>query len=197
VPAGLQRHPRSNNISEKIALLGWGSLLWEDSSEFDALHGNWQDDGPILKIEFSRISVSRSGALTLVIDPQNGVSVRVAYCLSKRPKISEVIEDIRKREKTSVRNIGYFCTTGQSRSRSRESLKSILDWTSDRDLNGVVWTDLPSNFEKMRGQPFTVANAIEYLHTLDEEARAKANEYFRKAPDFVRTPLLDAKTLMS
>ncbi|HDL85824.1 MAG TPA: hypothetical protein ENH11_05825 [Candidatus Acetothermia bacterium] len=194
MPAGLQGHLRSNNISEKIALLGWGSLLWDDSSEFDALHGDWQFDGPLLKIEFSRISDSRSGALTLVIDPQNGVPVRVAYCLSKRPNISDVIEDIRKREKTATRNIGYFCSTGKSRSSNQESLESISGWAGDRDLNGVVWTDLPSNFEEKAGKPFTVANAVAYLQTRNEEARAKAIDYFRRAPDFVRTPLRDAQS---
>jgi len=59
----------------KIAILGWGSLLWEPSAEFEKwIELPWKNDGPKLKIEFSRISGSRKGALTLVIDEVNGTS---------------------------------------------------------------------------------------------------------------------------
>jgi len=54
----------------KIAILGWGSLLWDASdAEFDSLHDEWKTDGPVLKLEFSRKSASRLNALTLVIEP--------------------------------------------------------------------------------------------------------------------------------
>ena len=96
-------------------------------------------------------------------------------------------------ERLQICNIGYCCSTGRSQSRDQESLESILDWASDRDLNGVVWTDLPSNFEEKASKPFTVANAVAYLQTLDEDARAKAIEYLRSAPDFVKTPLRDTQ----
>jgi hypothetical protein len=50
----------------KIAILGWGSLLWDKSKrEFDDQHDGWRFDGPVLKIEFSRISSSHDNALTL------------------------------------------------------------------------------------------------------------------------------------
>ena len=48
-------------MTERIALLGWGSLLWDEDEEFDDLHGRWRYDGPALKLEFSRISKSRGG----------------------------------------------------------------------------------------------------------------------------------------
>ena len=40
----------------KIAILGWGSLLWDEHAEFDKEHNDWQLEGPSLKLEFSRIS---------------------------------------------------------------------------------------------------------------------------------------------
>ena len=48
----------------KIAVLGWGSLIWNKGNL--RLTTNWTDGGPILPIEFSRIS--DDGRLTLVID---------------------------------------------------------------------------------------------------------------------------------
>src|SRR5579872_7505583 len=68
----------------KIAILGWGSLLWEPGEFFNEWITAWQPDGPELDIEFSRISRKRGGALTLVIDETNGASTKVAWCLSKR-----------------------------------------------------------------------------------------------------------------
>ena len=56
----------------KIAILGWGSLLWDRQAEFDKHHDDWQFDGPSLQLEFSRVSESRKDALTLVVDTNHG-----------------------------------------------------------------------------------------------------------------------------
>ena len=179
-------------MADRIALLGWGSLLWEGGNEFEACHDPWQDDGPSLRIEFCRISASRNGALTLVIDPENGVPTRVAYCLSRRSNIEEVIEDLRTRERTTARNIGTLGRVGEARCHDPGSQEAILSWLAGQDVDGVVWTDLRSNFAQKQGQPFSVASALAYLQALDPEARKKAIEYIHKAPQFVRTPLRDA-----
>lgn len=63
----------------KIAILGWGSLLWDQRAEFDKKHEDWQFDGPSLMLEFSRVSQTRNGALTLVLDFNNGKPCQVAY----------------------------------------------------------------------------------------------------------------------
>jgi len=49
----------------KIAILGWGSLIKEPCEL--PIAGEWQKDGPLLWIEFSRISQrgARAGCLTL------------------------------------------------------------------------------------------------------------------------------------
>ena len=130
--------PRSREV---IAVLGWGSLLWDGGSEFDAWHGPWLYDGPRLSIEFSRVSKSRHGALTLVIDPTNGVPTTVAHCLSRCSSIAEAIEVLRKREETSALDIGFVRRNGEARFRDREVRDEILSWTADRDMDGVVWRD--------------------------------------------------------
>jgi hypothetical protein len=66
-------------MSPHIVILGWGSLLWDRRAAFDEQRGEWQFDGPNLSLEFSRISKTRAGALTLVIDPINGERCSVAY----------------------------------------------------------------------------------------------------------------------
>ena len=175
--------------SEFIAILGWGSLLWEGGEEFDDWHEQWEYDGPSLKIEFSRISKSRGGALTLVIDPDNGVPCTVAYCLSRRQEIGLVIADLRKREGPKSR-IGYIDRDGTYRCRDKPTYEAIAAWATARGFSSVVWADLESNFTKETGTIFSVEAALNYRAGLKGEANAKAEEYLQKAPEFVQTPLL-------
>jgi hypothetical protein len=50
-----------------IAILGWGSLVWDQ--RVLPTESEWNSEGPRLPIEFSR--VSQDGRLTLVIDSCN------------------------------------------------------------------------------------------------------------------------------
>lgn len=180
-------------MTARIALLGWGSLLWEGGKTFDDWHEPWQcDGGPLLKIEFSRVSSSRGGALTLVIDPENGTAFSVAWCLSRRELVGEAIDDLCKREQTTERNIGRFGVAGEMGCHDTDSLNSIGTWAVERELEGVVWTDLRSNFAEKMGVPFSVDSALRYLNSLKGDSRKKAVEYFQRAPSFVQTPLRQA-----
>lgn len=175
-------------MSERIAILGWGSLLWDGRPDFDNWHGPWQFDGPILKIEFSRISSSRLGALTLVLDPMNGSDNQVAYCQSLRSDLSEAVEDLRIREGTSLASIGYIHRDGRTRSRDDGSGSIINAWAVTRAFDAVVWTNLQSNFTQKTGKPFSISAAAEHIRSISEDGRRATLEYVAKAPDFIDTP---------
>jgi hypothetical protein len=179
----------------KIAFLGWGSLLWDHRAEFEEHHGPWQLDGPILKLEFSRVSRTRNGALTLVLDSRNGEPCQVAYAFSKRRDPDDAICDLMWREGTTLGNIGVWsANNSREQSRSDEVLRSVRFWALQKHIDAVIWSDLSSNFEsesKCR-QPFTIENALCHIQTLDTEGKAKTVEYVSRAPDFIETPLRDA-----
>jgi hypothetical protein len=180
-------------VARRIAILGWGSLLWDGGDDFDSQHGPWHADGPLLRLEFSRISRSGNGRLTLVIDPHNGAPTPVAYCLSRRSAVEDAIEDLRRREKTTVANIGYICrAAGTCRYRDKESYDKVVAWADEKGFDAAVWTDLASNFEAITHQSFSVAAALAYLKGLREPEWRAAFEYLDRAPGFVRTPLRDA-----
>ena|SRR3989344_3092932 len=173
-----------------IAILGWGSLLWEEREEFDAQHGAWLEAGPALKIEYSRISKTRDGALTLVIDPLNGVSILVHYCLSKRSTLAETVKDLQTREGTIPKHVGYLdLMVPEENFGDEEMTRSIRLWADEHNLAGVVWTNLPSNFQEQVGEPFSVESAVTYLEHLRGDARTKALDYIAKTLPFVQTPL--------
>jgi hypothetical protein len=179
-----------NDGRSEIAILAWGSLIWEARPEFDEQHGqNWRWDGPTLKVEFSRISTTRQGALTLVIDNKNGVDTTVAWCLSKRQRIEDAICDLRCREGTTVKNIGCVRHTADS---SASQSPIITAWASGKNLDAVIWTALESNFNADGRPDFSVSAAVEHIKRLDPCGKAKAAEYIWRAPAFVKTPLRDA-----
>ncbi|TMG93864.1 MAG: hypothetical protein E6H73_08615 [Betaproteobacteria bacterium] len=59
-------------MSLRIAIISWGSLIWDPDSKFDRMHRGWIEDGPVLKIEFSQVDPAGDGGLTLVMDPKHG-----------------------------------------------------------------------------------------------------------------------------
>ncbi len=177
----------------RIGILGWGSLLWEGGREFDVWHDPWQDDGPYLKIEFSRISQRRLGALTLVIDPEHGSVTTVAWCLSRRERLEDAICDLRCREDTTTENIGRARVDGQAASPDPTEIEGpIVIWARSKRLDAVVWTALKSNFAKKANRPFSVNDVVAYVKTLCPAGKAKAAEYVWRAPEFVQTPVRSA-----
>jgi hypothetical protein len=181
----------------RIALLGWGSLLWEGGHDFEKQHDDWKFDGPRLHLEFSRISETRLGALTLVIDREHGIPTTVAWCLSKRQNIDDAICDLRCREGTTVSNIGRLVVPESPPSADRnaspqEDINPMVAWAKSKKVDVVVWTALESNFNSKRKHPFSLAAAISHLKELPPAGKAKAAEYVWRAPNFVQTPLRKA-----
>jgi hypothetical protein len=177
----------------RIAILGWGSLLWEGGAEFDKWHDPWEYDGPTLKLEFSRISDSRLGALTLVIDEDHGTPTCVAYCLSKRANLDDAVCDLRSREDTTAEKIGRLVVTPKvAVSTESEPESRILAWARQKRIDRVVWTALKTNFEEKTRKQFSVAAVVAYVKALDPGGKTKAAEYVWRAPTFVKTGVRSA-----
>ena len=175
----------------RIAILGWGSLLWDRHPKFDGHHDNWQSDGPILPLEFSRISTSRRRALTLVIDSDNGTDCRVAYTVSTRRCPEDAVSDLRCREGTVMKRIGFYFADG-SRRCEPDVPGTIAPWAREKRFDVVVWTGLLSNFRQEVDKDFTVKAAIGHLQGLSPEGKAIAATYVWRAPHFIRTKLREA-----
>ncbi len=166
----------------RIAILGWGSLIGRPGDML--IEGQWEPNGPVLKIEFSRISAD--GRLTLVIDPKHGSDVKTQYVKSRRSAIEDAICDLMIREGTDCANIGK-CTKQNS---GDCEYANIRDWLNDSDCDAVIWTNLKSNFEKKWERvPFSLENAFRYLHSLPSICKANARNYINEAPEPTQTRL--------
>jgi hypothetical protein len=164
-----------------IAILGWGSLIWNAK---DLNYNNeigWIDAGPFLPIEFSRISKNRS--LTLVIS-KDGCRVQTLYSLSNEKTINAALENLRKREGTNINNVGYYLKFSREFfPPSFEHKQNILDWIEDKDFDAVIWTDLKENWKDF------AKNRIEYLKSLDKEDKTNAKKYIENAPKQIETDI--------
>lgn len=155
-------------------------------------YGPWKTGGPILPIEFSR--VSGNGRLTLVID-RSGPDISTRFALSPRVDISEAIEDLRKREETGKRFIGFLnVTSGDNSIQDFQHQEDVIDvikrWCLNHRFNACIWTALPSNFmDQLDFDEFSPENAISYLERLGKTARENALMYIRNAPAEVDTPV--------
>ncbi len=174
----------------RIAIIAWGSLIW-DPRELP-LDARWQNGGPRLPLEFSR--VSKDGRLTLVIDHDHGAVVDTYYAASPRVDLRDAIADLVAREGTTAKRIGFVDSVRQAESAQERpehalACAQVRSWLAATDFAAAIWTALGSNFESSIGRPFTVENAIGYLEALPVSAREQALDYLRNAPREVDTPL--------
>lgn len=178
----------------KIAILGWGSLIWDSLNlEIDASQGDngWFNAGPVLPIEFSRIS--QDGRLTLVIDP-NGAQVHVLYAVSTFMELDHAILDLAVREGCGKNKIGSFVRAESKCSPAGfRYQKSIKTWLAEmEDVDAVIWTNLPKNFKDKINLPCSPENAVNYLKYQPNDIKIKAEQYIRRAPSIVKTSIRTA-----
>ncbi|GAA4038938.1 hypothetical protein GCM10022386_25920 [Flavobacterium cheonhonense] len=173
----------------KIAILGWGSLIWQPKDlVFDEENG-WKENGPILPIEFARIS--KDGRLTLVIS-ENGTKVPVLYALSNYQNLEEAVLNLAVREGSGRKSIGSYDKTKDKFSSDVFFEQNILDWIKNEDIDAVIWTNLGENWNIKNNNGEIIRqiqpnNRIEYLKELKGNTSVLAEEYIRRTPPQIQT----------
>ena len=175
----------------KIAVIGFGSLLWDLDDLAPKVSGEWKMyEGPILPLEFSLVSRKRHYALALVIDYGDGAPCPTCVIDSVRSKIGAAIVDLANRERMDPTNIGFVDrNTGESHSHREETRNTLWNWIEDSNYDGAVWTDGERNFEALTGRAFSLQTAQDHLRSLQGISLEEARRYIRNAPARVETPL--------
>lgn len=163
----------------KIACLGWGSLIW-DSRELNIQKEKWLEDGPVLPIEFSRIS--SDGRVTLVIDKQ-AASVNVLWAEMEQDNQKEAVCLLAKREGTKCENIHSVAVDETT----NDDIKTIIiNWLKETGFDAAIWTGLTPKEENSKKRPSDV-EIVKHLKNLDECDKKRAGEYIRRAPAQITT----------
>lgn len=173
----------------KIAVIGWGSLIWDLEILAPHVSGGWQmAAGPRLPMEFCRVSPKRKMGLAVCLDTVAGVPCQTHIIRSARGDIHAAIEDLRARERAPEGRIGAFHADFQH-GRMPEVVALVQKWCATNGWDGAVWTDLEPNFRAETGRVFSVAAGIRYLQTLRGESLEEAYNYIQNAPAHTATPL--------
>jgi hypothetical protein len=173
-----------------IAVIGWGSLIWDLDDLAPKVEGPWRmRAGPLLPMEFSRISAKRRMGLVVCLDPERGVPCATNAIRSRRDSLDEAVADLAARERAPVERIGWAEAGGRGRSRLRPVAEAVAAWCVRAGWRGAVWTDLEPNFAAHAGRPFSVPAGMAYLRGLGGDSLGEAYRYIRNAPLSTRTPL--------
>ncbi len=176
----------------KIAIIGWGSLIWDLEILAPYTQGNWQmTKGPRLPMEFSRISPKRKMGLVVCLDPKLGVDCATHVVQSKRNDVQSALKDLAARERAPHGRIGWADIT-RGAGRMDSVVLQVQKWCAENGWDGAVWTDLEPNFRDHTQQGFSVARGIAYLKTLHSDNLPEAFNYIENAPRHTKTPLRDA-----
>ena len=167
----------------RVACVGWGSLIW-DPRELPVRRG-WFEDGPLLPIEFARIS--SDGRVTLVIT-RGAAPVRALWALMDVGTVAEARQALGRRERIPEpdvpTDVGFLGPDGGS---ERPETARIRRWAERLELDAVIWTALPPGFEESRGEVPDVEALLRHLRGLGSGALENAERYVRRAPPQVDT----------
>jgi hypothetical protein len=191
----------------KSAVLAWGSLVWKPRELKTA--APFAPDGPLLPIEFCRIS--DDGRLTLVIDETVG-DVCTTYStpsafddldaallnlwMREGPGAESPPRDVRRHGRVGFVEPASGRQSDVAMQRHPQVVATIAAWAESNGYDAAIWTALESNFDQSGkgGEPFSVTAALRYLETLERDDAAafgRALTYIRNAPSEIQTPVRD------
>jgi len=178
----------------RIAIIGWGSLLWDLENLEPRVTGDWSyGGGPRLPLEFSRVSPKRKLGLVVIIDPTHGAPCPTSYIKSVRSDLSAAVSDLAARERAPIERIGHAqLGTGHINSSNPPLNETLTAWLAATGYDACVWTDLPANFTEHSSHEFTIEAGIAYLKTLPPASLDEAKRYIENAPGETITPLRSA-----
>ncbi len=178
----MQKNMSDETISAlSIACLGWGSLVWDPRGL--PIQGGWQEDGPLLPLEFAR--QSDDGRITLVIVP-GAAPLTTLWARMTLGEVAAAKEALAARE--GIRGVNRLSKIGgwQHGEMPPALMPDLADWAHDRNLDAAIWTALQPGLEHVAGPP-SAGDVLSYLRSLEEPTRSRAKEYVERAPRQIDT----------
>jgi len=145
----------------------------------------------MLPIEFARIS--QDERVTLVIHP-GSTDQPTYWAFSEFTTVEEACNNLRARENSKPADIHHVLRDGRAAEGvPREIANRVSEWLARHvDIQGAVWTGLPSNWRDKRGRDFTPEDAVNFLQE-QEAARDRAKATYERAREYIANapPLID------
>lgn len=175
-----------------IYYIAWGSLLWNFKSL--KIDTEWTKSNIKFPLNFSRISDSGKGRLTLVID-KTGEMNNIYYAKTALSNLNTAIQKLKIREKTLTKNIGFINISSDTYRTSlldNNKIQELVSFAKKNKIDGLIWTEIPSNFNEVFGKPYSKENAIEYIESKHENKKILEYIFLSKIYGNIKTPLSTA-----
>lgn len=172
---------REGLLMATIACLGWGSLVWNPRDL--PIRRAWFEDGPLIRVEFSRESGDKR--ITLVLDAAGSV-VRSLWTIMDTSDIAEAREQLRAREGVSKENLNKHIGCWSLGKESPDHVFDLQSWAEGNGIGHVIWTALPPKIGTSAARP-DEDQVIQHLKSLVGTARDNAERYVRRAPRQIDT----------
>ena len=175
-------------MKDRVAIIGWGSLIWDPDDLAPHIEPPWRmGGGPALPLEFSRISPKRKLGLAVCIDEDWGAPCPTHAVASTRDAAAAARADLARRERAPLELIGIVCR--RSGRQEGAGAAHVAAWAGRVGAAGAVWTGLRPNFHDHAARPFDHDAAERWLLGLSGESRDEAVRYIENAPPQTDTPL--------
>lgn len=158
----------------KIACIGWGSLIWRPKGL--KIQNHWFEDGPVLPVEFTRIS--SDNRVTLIIDNQ-ATTVRTLWALMTCGDLDEAKKSLIDRE--GVKKDSLIHSISKNDETKDEIHLVIKNWLKEKDIDCAIWTGLSFSKKTDNKRP-SRDKIVDHLKKLNAIECRHAEEYIRKAP---------------
>jgi hypothetical protein len=176
--------------TEKIACIGWGSLVPNPGSL--PIDGSWRNDGPQLRVEFARESAGHHMTLVICSDVESVPPVSTYWTLLEITDMDAARKALGLREYADARDgwiarhIGFW--DARAGRKQGACADSIASWGAEKKLRGAVWTDLPYGFIASRNLMPSADEVLAHLQKLAPDKLAIAKAYVEIAPNQTDTP---------
>ena len=175
-------------MSNVIACLGWGSLIWNPGEL--PIQQPWFEDGPEVRVEFVR--ESDDGRFTLVLH-KDANPVRSLWALMTVDDLAKAVSALAKREgkggkplSNPDRDIGQW-PKDYTTNLDRECILDLDAWATSRSIDHVIWTALSPQFNGRRCHVPSPEEVIQRLLARPECEEDPAEKYVRRAPRQINT----------
>ena len=166
-------------LKMKIVCIGWGSLIWNPGELI--IQNHWFEDGPMLPIEFTRIS--NDNRVTLIID-REAKSIKTLWALMTCDDLYKAKESLMKRE--GISKIDRIHSAIQNETVKDKIESEIQKWLIEKGIDSAIWTGL-SYSKKTKYKRPSIDCIISHLSNLTDGQKKDAENYIRKAPKQINT----------
>lgn len=111
------------------------------------------------------------------------------WCLLDQPDMESARKALQQREGITGNGLAGIGSEPPQQDRTYAHADTVSTWLREKSLDCVVWTALSPNFGEQGNSAPDLTLVIEHLQGLPIEQQRAAEEYVRRAPSCVQTPM--------